>query len=146
MITSATQVQRVIGARGINPQGRLNVDFELIDRLDGQGVQIRVWNQLALGAPPTELELALANSPRLSLSQEINGTDDGVLVTCQLDDTTNSVINWRCIDPDGESTTVNGPADNGQDVWEILTGKPGIYTVSAWSNSYGYAEISFEGV
>jgi hypothetical protein len=146
MITDAMQIERVIGARGINPQNRLNEDFELIDRLDGLGIQFRFWNEVTLGAVPTQQELTLATSPRLSLSQQSNQAGDGIIVTCQLGDTTDSVINWRCVDPDGEVYTASDSADNGQGSWEILTGKVGVYQVSAWANTYGYAALSAEGV
>lgn len=146
MITDAMQIEKVIGARGMNPKNRLNEDFELIDRLDGQGIQFRFWNEVVLGVTPTQQELALATTPRLDLTYEVNPAEDGIIVTCQLADTTNSTIHWRCIDPDGEIYSAFGPADNGQERWEILTGKAGIYLVSAWANTYGYAELSAEGI
>jgi hypothetical protein len=145
-ISALAQIERVIGARGIDPRNRNLKDFELIDRLDGQGIQIRFWDEIALGGLPTPTESTLATTPRLSLSSAINTAETGVIVTCQLDDTSASTVNWRCVDPDGVVHTANAPAVNGQESWEILTGKPGLYRVSAWSSVYGYAELSIEGV
>lgn len=143
MIANVTQIENVIGTRGINPVGRANTDFELIDRLDGQGIQLKFWTAANLGgAEPSEAELTLGDAPLIALSVADNATDDGIIVTATLTGGSTQTVNWRCIAPDGTTHTASAAAVGGVETWEIETGQSGVYIIHAWANGFGFAQVT----
>lgn len=131
-------IENVLGQRGFIPTD-YSAEWQLIDRREGQGNQLWMWNEAVLGPPPSQSELDLAANPLISLI--ITPIETGAVVTGQV---TNAgyqgLANWRCIDPDGIIYTESDTMTNGADNWEIEMGKLGTYTIAAWVTGYGYAE------
>lgn len=137
-------VLNVLGQRGNNPQAFPNFEkWSLIDRLDGQGIQVHTWDA-ELGAHPSNAELTLAATPLIVLGVADNAGNDGIIVTATLTLVGNQTVNWRCIDPDGVIYTDSAAAVAGVDTWEIITGKAGNYTIQAWASGLGFAQTNYE--
>lgn len=131
-------VENILGQRGLIPTAYYQ-EWELIDRLDGNGIVIREWNQAVLGPEPSQNELDLAANPLISLI--ITPTETGATITSQVTNGGyNGAVNWRCIDPDGMVYTEEDVMVNGADNWQIDMGKTGTYIIASWVIGYGYAE------
>lgn len=129
----------ILGQRGFIPNADLiNVAFELIDRRDGQGIQLRMWNP-SYGEVPSEQEWALAETPAILLTLQL--TEDGFLATAR---TLNApTCHWRIIDPYGEIHEDVAPMVGGESKWEVETFTLGEYRVAVWQTGFGYAEEVF---
>lgn len=129
----------IIGQRGYIPTDDLiNVAFELIDRRDGQGIQLRMWNP-QYGDTPTDTEWMLADAPAILLTLQL--TEDGFLATTR---TLNApTCHWRIIDPYGEVHEDVAPMIGGESKWEVETFALGEYRVAVWQAGFGYAEEVF---
>jgi hypothetical protein len=136
-------IERIIGARGIDPRNSNLIRFELTDRLNGEGPQLTLWDN-TLGGLPSNAEQIIGANPLITLELIDNATDDGILVTATLVGGTTQLVNWRCIDPDNVVNTANANAVAGTDTWEIITGKAGSYTIQAWASTFGFAQTSYQ--
>lgn len=134
-------VRNILGQRGLIP-GDYYAYWELIDRLDGNGIVIRFWDVDVLGPEPSQSEIDLATNPLINLI--ITPNEGGVVATSQVTNVGYSgTVNWRCIAPDGTVYTESDNMVTGADNWEIVMGALGNYTVATWVNGYGYAEEGY---
>lgn len=136
MATVPELIMNVIGQRGIDPlTTTIGVEWELTDRLDGNGAQLTTWQYDPL---PTAQELALAATPLITLGYQMLPT--GFLLTATLTGGTNQSVQWRCVALlTGVISLDQGVAVNGVETWEI-DAPLGIYRVAAWCAGFGYAE------
>lgn len=136
-----TIADNVIGARGINPIGKNGTAYMLIDRLDGQGIQIYEWDEAVLGMLPTEEELTRGANPLIALSSQ--DTELGFIATATLTGGTSQTVFWRCITPSNEEFTASGAAVAGVESWEVEA-PTGTYIMQVWADGFGFAQMGVE--
>lgn len=130
---NAMNCNKVLLMRGLVIEGQ---PYRLIDRLDGQGVQIDFWD---IGLPPSQLELDLAASPNIALQK--TSIPNGVRLTAVTSGYSGD-YQWRCVSPD---KSLDYALNDAGDEWEIETGQLGQYTVWCGAATLGVAVITFEG-
>lgn len=131
-----TSCNKVLFMRGFTVEGRNGTDYQLIDRLDENGITIDFWN---LGLPPSQLELDLTVVPNITLQK--TSIPDGVKITAVTVGYSGN-YHWRCVSPDG---SVDYAFDDAANFWDIGTGQLGNYEVWCGVPSLGVAVITFEG-
>lgn len=66
-MVTPSQIQALLTARG--KTGVALVDYTIVDRSDGQGPQIGVWNAATLGPLPTQAEIDAVTPAQITAAQ-----------------------------------------------------------------------------
>lgn len=150
MTLSVESVQNIIGARGLDPFAHpINVDWSLCDD-NGTIVFCSSggWNTTTLGPVPDNAEQELGAAPLISLQRVASVTAGFFRFQATLDGGDDETIQWRVytsamIPVIDTPITDSNEAVNGAADFEVAIGEQGTYYVQAWSDGYGFVQLTF---